>query len=1544
MTEDIAVLLPLQLETVFRPNGEAHGSWELLLRVIPQASSVDNHSTHVTEHERDAVSAFRQALGSADPLTDDWFGTDAHREAFAELARTVGPARAAWLAEHVPAELDGDAIRAVPVAVDDAPPAVRGLPARLQVGVWTYADGEEQPQVIGSLPEEGRPPISPSLELPTLTDAASVLDHWVSDWEAAREAGLGGVFALPDGLGPLDLGGVCVWGVGDEPPGPLFGAHSDAGVLAELPLGAATTSVDGAPTAVSSTTSSGAAVPDGAPTEEDWWRTLLRRLRPGAGNSLDRLVERYVAGADVPSLARPFGRQAVLAESFPPKGLLGRYAGEGEREHVDAARANRPSETGLASLMHHALFPVLWGSSALEEWGLSPDDAGGLGRWLLENVHPEGPLPSIRIGDEPYGVLPVTRLDSWSPAPDDPPGVDRVVAGARALRSRLHRALAETGTVRGADRARYAHLLGRGGSSRRFGTRLSARLGLSSMTPAASLWDAGRDRRYALVDVLGGVDPVADPERDAFVETALGADAVGLPLVQASLATVWGDEEAFVRVPLPALLDAIVGDEPVLRLAGLGSQPASVVELFGLDDHLQQYQYEGEAPEIGWRKWPLGVLPGSLLARLLVQSALAMNRWRAEDREPRVGPGLDRDGWRLSAMQLAALLEPPGDPDGQPLPWLDTRDWLVARHGDPGLAWLPTPRQVPALPAPVIEASRLARLERALGATLDTFSTRLDPWVTAVAWKRLGVVTETQPRHRLGAYGWVHGPFAGTPGPTGSGLLHTPSQGQTLVATLARDNYRQNLRSGIVNEQGEAPWGIALTGTATRIAEDLVADLRDGHHLYEIVGGEVERIVASPAPSPYEAAATLRVAFPMYADRPDPRQVCQGIAALDAYLGGAPVPVPVSEGQLASLRELRAGVDAIADIALLDGALSSASRRPARAAASMRGVSGSGALPEPEYPRTPVAGREVSTTVLSVVPWREAGPVDEAGALAEPSVAALLEDRFGTHWVWRVDLEDGTTATVTLDALGLRPIDTLALAPAQLRRVAAVACGVVGGPTGRTSELGAAGPGEVFEPAISEHENRAWAVLVDGEQVGEVTLARVGLTPDTASRIPEKALHRRALRVHFAPRPTPAGATLQPVPSDARQLWVVENPLGRPLGVFDAHALGLQLGVDHPLDAVAPAIRALAGAPSAVVVDPPEPAAAARLCALLGAPATGQELRPGGASPDVAVTDALAARHALVGQHLDDTIDRLLAAAGPGVTRAQRIDAVRRGARWGVTPDTTPADAAAFAAALAGLPRPPGATRLRPLLLAMVEVLRGRAAVVEPEGGADSWARALSALVSPQGNLPILGDWSTADLAAVAPLSPGDPATLGDAWLTVVAPVRPALARVEAFQLRAEAEDGHALAAWVSSPDPWLKAEIEALAAAERGLGGVAPSFTCAFGPPGALDGERVAVGVVDSYTELVPLRARDTHAAFGFNAPLARAPQAILLAVAPNEGDPLTDDDVAVMLRELRELVAARAATPADLVEDGLALRTTWIPEDAPVGILEPAHRYVNL
>ena len=118
----------------------------------------------------------------------------------------------------------------------DEPAMVRGLPARLRVAVWTHANGAEQLQSIGDLPNDPDNPdatIAPELPLPRLDAVDSVLGHWVAAWPEAVRVGLGGEFELPDGLGPADLRGVCVWGIGDVAAATLFEHQIWTGALAE---------------------------------------------------------------------------------------------------------------------------------------------------------------------------------------------------------------------------------------------------------------------------------------------------------------------------------------------------------------------------------------------------------------------------------------------------------------------------------------------------------------------------------------------------------------------------------------------------------------------------------------------------------------------------------------------------------------------------------------------------------------------------------------------------------------------------------------------------------------------------------------------------------------------------------------------------------------------------------------------------------------------------------------------------------------------------------------------------------------------------------------------------------------------------------------------------------------------------------------------------------------------------------------------------------------------------------------------------------------
>jgi hypothetical protein len=276
-----------------------------------------------------------------------------------------------------------------------------------------------------------------------------------------------------------------------------------------------------------------------------------------------------------------------------------------------------------------------------------------------------------------------------------------------------------------------------------------------------------------------------------------------------------------------------------------------------------------------------------------------------------------------------------------------------------------------------------------------------------------------------------------------------------------------------------------------------------------------------------------------------------------------------------------------------------------------------------------------------------------------------------------------------------------------------------------------------------------------------------------------------------------------------------------------------------------------------------------------------------------------------------------------GLTDAERIAWLRRALAWGVMGPADPQARKSLVNALFGL-EPPLSNDLLTLTQSAKATLNARLTatpdIADPATAQLSpaeLARALTEIASPDGKLTITARWSAPTLLDTASLQvDAAETTLDDSWLTVMAAVRPALSRLEALQLEARVLDRfEPLSAWTNSPlDPWQKALVGRNVNTRRGATGVTKintrRFVAGYGPANAWQGADVAVALLDQFSEAVPMAERSTYAAFGFNAPAAQAPQAILLAVPPRSDQRLESDDVLQILKETRELVRARAAS----------------------------------
>ena len=70
--------------------------------------------------------------------------------------------------------------------------------------------------------------------------------------------------------------------------------------------------------------------------------------------------------------------------------------------------------------MATALWPATWGYYltsliGLNGTGLTLESIAWAREHFIAHVRAFGPLPTLRVGRQPYGVLPITPLDLWRP-------------------------------------------------------------------------------------------------------------------------------------------------------------------------------------------------------------------------------------------------------------------------------------------------------------------------------------------------------------------------------------------------------------------------------------------------------------------------------------------------------------------------------------------------------------------------------------------------------------------------------------------------------------------------------------------------------------------------------------------------------------------------------------------------------------------------------------------------------------------------------------------------------------------------------------------------------------------------------------------------------------------------------------------------------------------------------------------------------------------------------------------------------------------------
>ena len=1072
-------------------------------------------------------------------------------------------------------------------------------------------------------------------------------------------------------------------------------------------------------------------------------------------------------------------------------GNLQQYLVGGENDLPFFFAADSFDDTQDSRRMVQALWPALWGHWLLDMWQVG-EDAYRVGSWMMEHLCPEGSLMPLRISEQPYGVLPVTALSQWQTRPglsqeeQTQAAIEAVIASSLSEMCAQWATTAKGGrSVVGKTTEQFMQLLGQDALSRRYIQREFSPAWVQ-FAPYITAFGLNQDQQQeflkrALRSYRTAIKALGREPKETYLANGFW-QRHELPLVQPTAMTYlkgWNDEKE--RFELPELLIKLL-------------EGNSLEFLFG-------------------NEFRLRVLPDSLLIRLLVYSSQLAAPWRQMQ--------MTRGQKKVANLQEKGTVDLGSE--------LDQEAWRGVIEDE-------STGEIRAFTI-TLPDERRSQLERALRATLDSAAHRVDPWVAGFAWQRLKQHGASPRRaHRMGVYGWLDGPFKGTPGPTDAGRLHTPSYNQTLAALILRDKFLSSNRAGLTNDGGRNPWEMNISSRKARLAEEIADEVRMGFHIYEIVGRHVENILAI-----HQTVKQLRTSdrYAMRPERKDPNEVCNGIEALLGLLKGDG-DFRLAQEQRRALQLLHDALDTYGDLLVADGVMQLVNRQVERAAETMDAAAGFSRPPSFEFTRTPPSGYQLESVVMSALPYvsvedveEEAGPI----RLADPSVAAFIETRLGDAWIW----------------------------------------------TARS--------------------------VVGDQELGSVTLAELGFGPHETL----------ALSADF-----------------------LSELVRRKLGLEQAR------------------------------IDPPrQHALAQQIVAALGSrPAAGRDFNSDPATQqaaDSSVYEELRGRYQKLHESCTSLSARLQAAADD----VTRVSLLRRALIWGVTPISEPADRKALFALLLGSPIPETATPLATLVDNVFKVLQKRlgdapkptelASKIEigspldnheerkkgaiPDG-IPTLAQAIANLASPNSKLAILACWTRDTLVADSKLAVGQAEeALDETWLTLVAPTRANLARLEALQLEME----RPLTTWSSSPgDPWQKALIaENLArrdtphekqAGESVLGLRNERFVAAYGTAETWTGATVAVGLIDAFSEAIPMPQRTSTAAFGFNAPAARAPQAILLAVPPKPRQRLDNALVRQIVAETRQLAHARTARMEDLGEFQSLTPTMWLQSSGSTNVhLEP-------
>jgi hypothetical protein len=314
-----------------------------------------------------------------------------------------------------------------------------------------------------------------------------------------------------------------------------------------------------------------------------------------------------------------------------------------------------------------------------------------------------------------------------------------------------------------------------------------------------------------------------------------------------------------------------------------------------------------------------------------------------------------------------------------------------------------------------------------LKGVIDLFTHRLDAWISSLANKRLTSMRVENPKGLIvGAYGFVEN-LKVTNDPQDSlstgGYVHCPSINQATTAALLKNGYMAHA------EEGNNPYRINLSSDRIRRAMRLMQGVREGQELGALLGYQFERSLHDHSDRLDQYKDEFRIAFPIViqtsADDADQvslesitaRNVVNGLRLIKAInsaegdiatrlesvlvdsIGDVrAAEIAQEEGVQEATDMLRDTMDAVSDLLIHESVFQVIRDNYERSGAAMDAASGNGIPPELESMSVPLNSNNINHKVCIVFDDKTDNFTDsQPREKAEPRLATWFQKVLGDN-------------------------------------------------------------------------------------------------------------------------------------------------------------------------------------------------------------------------------------------------------------------------------------------------------------------------------------------------------------------------------------------------------------------------------------------------------------------------------------------------------------------------------------------------------------------